>query len=395
MNRFCLFLALLSIPNVYGQLALTPAQIAKRVSPSVVMIQGQSDSSDIVGSGFIVSRNGDVVTNLHVVRDMKVANVHLSDGRVFRSVEVMGVNEAADLAIIRISGSFPVLVMGDERTLSVGDPVVAVGSPLGLDGTVTTGIISAIREAEGNKYLQTDAAVNPGNSGGPLVDATGKAIGIICFKMRSAESLNFAIPISVAHRLLADAQRRTPISLDQMRSLLTPPSTQQAIAQPKHDQTESGPSLKETLNWLQKELPNASEDYRGSLMPGGPYHSSTTLEPTRFDSCTVEYDYRSVTIYTLDASFNFDLDLHETIPLSSVTSVRVLPTVNVLTGSYGVVIRTERDAIASLNYNLRDDKPLLTRAAYFGFRDLSTAEMFAKTLHHAVDLCRGSNANAF
>jgi S1-C subfamily serine protease len=192
--------------TTFGQMALTTAQIAKRVSPSVVVIQGKTDSGDVLGSGFIVSKDGKIVTNLHVIRDMKSATVQLANGEIFDSLSVLATDERRDLAIIKIAGfNLAVLQLGNSDTLTVGEPVVVVGSPLGLDATVTAGVLSGIRDTgEGFKVLQTDAAVNHGNSGGPLVNANGLAVGVVSFILRSdfAQGLNFAIPINLVHGLL-------------------------------------------------------------------------------------------------------------------------------------------------------------------------------------------------
>ena len=190
------FLVVLS--TAFGQVALTTAQIAKRVSPTVVVIQGKTDSGEVLGSGFIVSKDGKIVTNLHVIRDMKTARVQLANGEVFDSVSVLAIDERRDLAIVKVAGfDLPVLELGNSDGLAVGEPTVSVGSPRSLEGTVTAGLLSSVRDSgEGFKVLQTDAAVNPGNSGGPLVNNKGQAIGVVSFKLRSAEGLNFAIPIN-------------------------------------------------------------------------------------------------------------------------------------------------------------------------------------------------------
>jgi serine protease Do len=254
-----LFASLLIVPIAFGQNSLTTAQIAKRVSPSVVVIQGKTDSGEVLGSGFIVSKDGNIVTNLHVIRDMKTASVQLANGRTLDSVFVLATDERRDLAIIHISGFDPqkhdgdildqildqipqrsqVLDLGNSDSVSVGEPVVVVGSPQGLEGTVTAGILSSVRDSgEGFKVLQTDAAVNPGNSGGPLVNNRGQAIGVVSFKLRSAEGLNFAIPINYVRELLNNLHN--PLTLEQMRRSLNTKATPDT-------QSSGKPSLKETL----------------------------------------------------------------------------------------------------------------------------------------------------
>src|ERR1035437_5623044 len=153
---------LLILPIAFGQTALTTAQIAKKVSPSVVVIQGKTDSGDVLGSGFIVSKDGKLVTNLHVIRDMRTATVQLANRETFDSVSVLALDERRDLAVVQIAGfNLPVLELGNSDALTVGEPLVIVGSPQGLEGTVTAGILSSVRDAsEGFTVLQTDAAVN-------------------------------------------------------------------------------------------------------------------------------------------------------------------------------------------------------------------------------------------
>ena len=234
MNNLIRFLFVVPLA-AFGQTALTTAQIAKRVSPSVVVIQGKTGSGDLLGSGFIVSKDGKIVTNLHVIRDMKVVAVRLSSGEAYDSVSVLATDERRDLAIVRIAGfSLPTLELGDSDSLKVGEPLVIVGSPRGLEGTVTAGILSSVRDSgEGFKVLQTDAAVNPGNSGGPLVNNRGQAIGVVSFKLRSAEGLNFGVPINYVRGLLTNLQE--PISLQKMRDQL-------GISASAHGQADSGPS---------------------------------------------------------------------------------------------------------------------------------------------------------
>src|ERR1035441_5224803 len=247
------FASLLIVPIAFGQTALTTAQIAKKVSPSVLVIQGKTDSGDVLGSGFIVSKDGKIVTNLHVITDMKTASIHLANGKTFDSVSVLAIDERRDLAIVKIVGvDLPVLELGNSDALTIGEPLVILGSPRGLEGTVTAGILSSVRNSgEGFKVLQTDAAVNPGNSGGPLLNNKGQAIGVVSFKMRSAEGLNFAIPINYVRGLLTHLHE--PMTLDQMRLSLS--------ASPAPDQDSVLPPLKETLDFLKEKIPLGTVQY--------------------------------------------------------------------------------------------------------------------------------------
>jgi serine protease Do len=157
------------------------------------------------GSGFIISSDGLILTNAHVVREAKEVTVKLSDRREFKA-NVLGSDPSTDVAVLRInSRNLPVVRLGDAEQLQVGDPVLAIGSPFGFEQTATQGIVSAKgRSLPGDAavpFIQTDAAVNPGNSGGPLFDASGAVVGInaqIFSRSGGYQGLSFAIPINVA-----------------------------------------------------------------------------------------------------------------------------------------------------------------------------------------------------
>ncbi len=198
------------------------ADIAARILPSVVSIQVLSGDTGDSGSGFVIDASGDILTNNHVISaaatDSSATLTVLFDGDPTTRLpaRVVGRDTGSDLAVIRVDASnLTVAQLGDSDQVRLGDPVVAVGSPLGLDGTVTTGIVSAKDRAvrlqgEGTdtdavvSALQTDAAVNPGNSGGPLVDARGAVIGIntairtLGGDQSGSIGIGFAIPINVA-----------------------------------------------------------------------------------------------------------------------------------------------------------------------------------------------------
>ena len=157
------------------------------------------------GSGFIISADGLILTNAHVVRGAQDVTVKLSDRREF-AAKVLGSDPATDIAVLRIDAkNLPVVRLGDPQQLEVGDPVLAIGSPFGFEQTATQGIVSAKgRSLPGDAvvpFIQTDAAVNPGNSGGPLFDGSGSVVGInaqIYSQSGGFMGLSFAIPIDVA-----------------------------------------------------------------------------------------------------------------------------------------------------------------------------------------------------
>ena len=157
------------------------------------------------GSGFIVSSDGLILTNAHVVRGASEVTVKLSDRREFKA-KVLGSDTVTDVAVLRIDAKgLPTVRLGDPQQLQVGDPVMAIGSPFGFEQTATQGIVSAKgRSLPGDAavpFIQTDAAVNPGNSGGPLFDGSGAVVGInaqIYSQSGGYQGLSFAIPINVA-----------------------------------------------------------------------------------------------------------------------------------------------------------------------------------------------------
>ncbi|MBT9493757.1 MAG: Do family serine endopeptidase [Paucibacter sp.] len=160
------------------------------------------------GSGFIISSDGLILTNAHVVNGAKDVMIKLSDRREFPA-KVLGIDKTTDIAVLRIEASdLPTVRLGDPRQLEVGDPVLAIGAPFGLEQTATQGIVSAKGRSLPNDavvpFIQTDAAVNPGNSGGPLFDGTGGVVGInsqIYSQSGGYQGLSFAIPINVALKI--------------------------------------------------------------------------------------------------------------------------------------------------------------------------------------------------
>jgi S1-C subfamily serine protease len=163
------------------------------------------------GSGFIIDGNGMILTNAHVVDNADKVTVTLKDGRVFNG-EVRGTDAVTDLAVVKINATgeaLPVAPLGESSSMRVGDWAIAVGNPVGLDNTVTLGIISTIGRSAAKAgipdkridFIQTDAAINPGNSGGPLLNAQGEVIGINTAIRADAMGIGFAIPIDRAKAL--------------------------------------------------------------------------------------------------------------------------------------------------------------------------------------------------
>ncbi|MFL5617447.1 MAG: S1C family serine protease [Gemmatimonadaceae bacterium] len=176
-------------------------RVARQVTPAVVSIVVPRYGS---GSGAVIRRDGMILTNAHVVGDAPTVQVGLADGRKVTGT-VLGRDLGLDVAVVRIPVTdAPVAPLGNSDQLQVGQLAIAVGNPLGLERTVTTGVISAVnrpgRTLGGETFIQTDAAISPGNSGGPLVDSRGNVIGINSAELLGAgvSGLGFAIPINLA-----------------------------------------------------------------------------------------------------------------------------------------------------------------------------------------------------
>jgi S1-C subfamily serine protease len=147
------------------------------------------------GTGFIVDEEGYIVTNYHVIEGATKAGIYTSDEKGHR-VELIGTDPFMDLALLKIDGDFEKLELGDSDKIQIGEKVIAIGNPYGLQFSATSGSVSQINREGPNgleAYVQIDAAINPGNSGGPLLNKEGKVIGIINFKVGGAEGLGFAL----------------------------------------------------------------------------------------------------------------------------------------------------------------------------------------------------------
>jgi len=344
------------------------------------------------------------VTNLHVIREMKTANVQLANGEIFDTALVLATDERRDLAVLKIAGfDLPVLELGNSDTLTVGEPVVIVGSPRGLEGTVTAGILSSIRDSgDGFKILQTDAAVNPGNSGGPLVNNKGQTIGVVSFKLRSSENLNFAIPINYVRGLLNNPHQ--PMTLEQMRKSM--------VAGPAKEQG-SSPSLRETLDWLREKIPLGATQYVKSITlldnvnKGINWRSSNLVQARvwSLDSCTAIIG--NITTTTIIGEEDVSVtEERNTVPLGSLDSVLVEHTENVQNSRPDVaqitfvggdrmgyklfLISKSNDILSTTSSSIPQIPKSVdnTDSVTLIFRDESLARRIGDAFHHAAELCR-------
>jgi putative serine protease PepD len=219
---------------------LDARQIYNASKNAVTYIVADTPEGQATGSGFVVSKDGLIVTNDHVVDGASQVQVKIGTSNQAQDATVVGADPSRDLALLKVDASnLPTLSLGDSSSVGVGDPTYAIGNPFGLDHTLTTGIVSALQRnlqapdgATISGAIQTDAALNPGNSGGPLLDSSGKVIGvnsqIQTGSSNGAEAGNvgigFAIPSSTVKSFIAEAKagKLKPQQQDQQQQQTDP-----------------------------------------------------------------------------------------------------------------------------------------------------------------------------
>jgi S1-C subfamily serine protease len=179
-------------------------ELIKRLLPAVATVVGFNAAGKAIrlGSGVFIDREGHLITNLHVIHGVPRAEVKLPQGKIYPLTEMAAVDEKADLVklAVHLPGGAPHFLTVSGARPEVGEPVVVLGSPLGLEQTVSVGIVSAIRTIKDRgEFLQISAPISPGSSGGPVVNMTGQVIGIVTFQVKG-QNINFAVP---GYRILA------------------------------------------------------------------------------------------------------------------------------------------------------------------------------------------------
>ncbi|MGB6133822.1 MAG: trypsin-like peptidase domain-containing protein [Acidobacteriaceae bacterium] len=213
-----------SIPAAGGSpapLNLTDEELFRQAAPSVVLLRAydQSGQPFKLGSGFIAGPSGIAVTNYHVIRGAYSETATFQDGSTARVIGVLGYDPAVDIAVIRLDvASATPLVLGDSDSVQVGDRVAAIGSPLGLQNTISDGLVSALRDGR----IQTSTPISPGSSGGPFFNKRGQVIGIAVAQMRAGQNLNFVVPINQARRFLANDALTTLADLSKQNTMVMP-----------------------------------------------------------------------------------------------------------------------------------------------------------------------------
>ena len=186
--------------------AANVVQLAEQARKSVVVITvtGRDGRQQGLGSGFIVSADGLIATNLHVIGEARPISVQTADGKKYEVTEVHAFDRPLDLALVRVNAKdLPALALGDSDSLKQGQPVVAIGNPHGLKHSVVTGVVSGTREIEGRQMIQLAIPIEPGNSGGPLLDMQGRVHGLLTMKSAVTENLGFAMPSNALKTLIA------------------------------------------------------------------------------------------------------------------------------------------------------------------------------------------------
>jgi S1-C subfamily serine protease len=187
--------------------ALPPAGLFARAASAVVVVQ----TPDGLGSGFAVHGSGVIVTNLHVVRGAKQIEIVFWNGKKLKVRRVEAFDEQHDLAVLRIRNQVNTLPVAPKSDLLPGEHIVAIGNPLGLQLTISEGVVGGIRRMPGGEeVIQITAAISPGSSGGPILNQWGEVVGVATFKFKDGESLNFAMPARYVRELLATPK---PLSL--------------------------------------------------------------------------------------------------------------------------------------------------------------------------------------
>ncbi len=235
--------------------------IAKAANPAIVTIITTAGDKPIAqGTGFVVSADGVIVTNYHVIKEGNKAIVKFSDGTVLPVDGVLAADKVRDLVIVKIHGkTFRTLTLGDSDRVQVGEEVVAIGNPLGLELTVSNGIVSGLRtdKQAGGKFLQTTAPISPGSSGGPLFNMLGEVVGINTMYLEGGENLNFAIPVNDAKLLLSNQSTK----LQNLPNEIKPAAPSEAPATPPDS---NAPSWESAVEYMKR----MTEPEHHDILPG-------------------------------------------------------------------------------------------------------------------------------
>jgi len=195
-----------------NQALKSPSEIARDQSKAVVIIEALDERGSVTGqgSGFIVTPQGAVVTNLHVVQGASSLRVKLPGGDAYKTSDLIDVDDAKDIAIVKVKGfKLPVVTLGDSDKAENGEAIVAISSPEGLVNSISTGVISGVRRFDTHRVFQITAPISNGSSGGALFNSRGEVVGIITYLFKSGQNINFAVPINYARGMIGDQPSKT------------------------------------------------------------------------------------------------------------------------------------------------------------------------------------------
>lgn len=209
LRVFCIMTTIaLMIQTAY---AMDAKQVFRQTRDSVVLVMSFDKNNQplAIGSGFFVGDGKVIVTNHHVIENAATVKIKTTKGKVFKIRNSLGTNLRHDITLLEVPSVGKPLSLS-ERTPDIGEDIVAIGNPKGLESTISRGIISGIRDDSGKRHYQITAPISPGSSGGPIVDEKGKVLGVATFYVDGGQNLNFAVPASYIHSLL-DSPRLSKI----------------------------------------------------------------------------------------------------------------------------------------------------------------------------------------
>jgi hypothetical protein len=250
----CLGLLISISAFAQNQAQKSAGEIAREQSQAVVVIESLDDRGSVIGqgSGFIVTPSGCVVSNYHVVKGASMARIKLPNGDMYKTADVVDVDDHKDIIILKIKGfQLPTVRLGDSDRVESGESIVTISSPEGLTNTISTGVVSGVRRLDTHRVFQITAPISHGSSGGALFDSSGAVIGIITYVFKSGQNINFAVPINYARGMIGEQATNSLAKLQ-------PPPSEQVNAAPAPSLAEN----RETGEQIEDQLTNAA---RGRL----------------------------------------------------------------------------------------------------------------------------------
>jgi S1-C subfamily serine protease len=365
------------------------ATIAKEANGAVVsIVMSDKEGHPIAqGSGFLISKDGWVVTNYHVIKSGSSAVVKLPDGAFFPVDGIVASDKGRDVAIIKAHGNdFRTLTFGDSARLQVGEEVVAIGNPLSLESTVSNGIVSAIRtvEEEGGKFLQITAPISHGSSGGPLLNMAGEVVGITSAVIMGGENLNFAIPIDDVKPMIGSSVSKVRSGAGVGSALpdeAEPGSTEPATG-PSTQSVQNEPSLEETMTWMKNVINNgdiANQSFTISYGVSAGYHSFRTKMD--YSKCVVSVNETMTSTGPLSPP----MDTTATYNLKDIDPSSIRDTEGAQ-----LELKTTNNAKTIL---FEGTKPFsfssFSSKSRFQIKESDDRDRFSKALVHAILLCGG------